>query len=69
MITIKPTTIGSLILELPYCTASEANAAGFGERPEGHERVIIEESEFDDFLEVLVAARAKVRRTYSRACS
>jgi hypothetical protein len=62
MITIRPTTIGSLVLELPYCTQSQAAAVGLGERKEGHTQSIIQEDEFDEFLIALLEARAKVRR-------
>ena len=61
MIEIKPTTIGSLVLHLPCASGSVAKAAGFGERTEGHDFSILQESEFDDFLIALLAARAKVR--------
>lgn len=57
MITIKPTTDKSLVMELPYCTDGEATGAGFAERPEGHTRVIVDENQFDEFLIALLEAR------------
>lgn len=64
MIIIKPTTEKSLIMELPYCTVSEATGAGFPERQEGHTRGIINEDQFDEFLIALLEAR---RLTKERA--
>ena len=62
MISIKPTTIGSLVLRLPYCSRGEAAGAGFKEeRAEGHNDSIIQESEFDEFLIKLLEARKKVK--------
>lgn len=68
MITIKPTTIGSLVLELPCCSGGEATGAGFTkERAEGHNRSIIHEDQFDEFLIALLEARSKVKKAKSAA--
>lgn len=58
MITIKPTTARSLIMELPHCSGGEATGAGFAEdKRAGHTRAIIHEDQFDEFLIALLEAR------------
>ena len=62
MITIKPTTAGSLIMELPYASSAETKGAGLDKRQDGHTHAILQEEEFDEFLIKLLEARAKVKQ-------
>ncbi len=63
MITIKPSTTGSLIIEIPFCSDAEAKGAGFGKLTEGHTRGIIKESDFDEFLIAVLDARRKFKQS------
>ena len=61
-ITIKPTTIGSLVLELPFCPDSIASAIELGPRKEGHTRALLREQEAEEFLLEFVIQLCQARK-------
>ncbi len=61
-ITITPTRAGSLIIEAPYCTQSEATNAGHGKLGEGCERVIIAAEDIADFALKFINAWATAKK-------